>query len=131
VIDIPGNKADVITRMTAITTQQNFEAFCVNRLVYLESLRGISLKKSNIYIKTKAFLDNCKLYEIDQVIYDNTIEFSRFCKSKGITLKGGCEAIDFVHFMTAKYYELEILASDTDITEKLPSMYAEWQQAQS
>lgn len=60
--------------------------------------------------------------DIKPKIYEEAIQFSRYCHSKGIKLKGKCEAIDFLHFMTAKYYKLVIVSNDRDL-EKLERSY--------
>lgn len=63
-------------------------------------------------------------------IYEQTIQLSRYCRSQGISLKGKCEAIDFLHFVTAKYYELQLLSNDKDM-EKLEIMYLTWKESQN
>jgi len=37
-----------------------------------------------------------------------------FSKSKGISL-GKCEAIDYLHFITAKTYDMKIISHDGDM----------------
>jgi predicted nucleic acid-binding protein len=96
-------------------------AFFVNRLVYLESLRAIPSTHSKLYNATKTTLDMFVKIDMTQEIYDRTIEFARFCKSRGINL-GKCEAIDYLHFITAKHYKMEIISYDGDI-ERLQVAY--------
>ena len=56
----------------------------------------------------------------------DTKEFSRFCNTKlHFTLKGKCEAIDFLHFITAKYYDLKMISNDSDL-EKLDDAYVKF-----
>jgi hypothetical protein len=43
--------------------------------------------------------------------------FQDFAVPKRITLNGRCEAIDYLHFLTAKYYSFEILTNDADIAK--------------
>ncbi len=88
--------------------------FYTNRLVFMESLRAIPMDRKNLFNKTKSTLENFEKLEITQEIYDKSVEFARFCKSKGVSL-GKCEAIDFIHFITAKYYGLEIVSFDGDM----------------
>jgi predicted nucleic acid-binding protein len=88
--------------------------FYTNRLVFMESLRAIPMDRKNLFNKTKSTLENFEKLEITQEIYDKSVDFARFCKSKGVNL-GKCEAIDFIHFITAKYYGLEIVSFDGDM----------------
>lgn len=94
----------------------------INRLVMIESLRTIPNKNSKNFRESKIMLELFEALDIKQEIYDKTIAFSRFCKSKGIQLKGKCEVIDFLHFMTAKYYALEMITNDGDFS-KLETAY--------
>ena len=55
---------------------------------------------------------------------------NRFIESFTRTLnyiegKGKCEAIDFLHFITAKYNNLQIISNDKDF-EKLEKIYQEF-----
>lgn len=88
--------------------------FYINRLVFMESLRAIPLTHKNLYKKTLETLNSFEKLDITQDIYDKSVEFARFCKSKGINL-GKCEAIDYLHFITSKHYNLEIISFDGDI----------------
>ncbi len=98
--------------------------FYTNRLVFMESLRAIPMDRKNLFNKTKSTLENFEKLEITQEIYDKSVEFARFCKSKGVSL-GKCEAIDFIHFITAKYYGLEIVSFDGDMG-RLEEKYQEF-----
>lgn len=80
----------------------------------MESLRAIPLTHINLFDRTKETLESFEKLEIKQEIYDKSIEFARFCKSRGTNL-GKCEAIDYIHFITAKYYSLEIVSFDSDM----------------
>ncbi len=102
--------------------------FYINQLVYLESLRTIDIQKTKIFRTAQTLLNNFTILDMNQDIYDQTVQFSRFCRSQGILLKGKCEAIDFLHFMTAKYYQLELLSNDKDI-EKLKITYVTWKES--
>jgi len=102
--------------------------FYINQLVYLESLRTIDIQKTKIFGSAQTLLNNFTILDMNQDIYDQTVQFSRFCRSQGILLKGKCEAIDFLHFMTAKYYQLELLSNDKDI-EKLKIPYVTWKES--
>ncbi len=85
----------------------------INRLIYVESLRMVSDNAKFKYLKS--VLENFAFVEIYPEFYEKAIALSRYCMSKGITIKGRCAAIDFIHFITAKHYNLEILANDNDM----------------
>jgi hypothetical protein len=87
----------------------------------MESLRAIPLKRESLYIKTKELLDSLTKVDIKEETYFKGVAFARFCKSKGLNF-GKCEAIDFIHFITAKYYYLEIISNDKDL-DKLEEIY--------
>lgn len=114
-------KPEAINKLTPILENEDSEIF-VNRLVYLETLRTVKITHHKNFQYLKEVFSGFDVLDINQAIYDQAIELSRYCQSKGITLKGGCAAIDFVHFTTAKYYELEMLANDGDM-EKLADIY--------
>ena len=99
--------------------------FFINRLALLETLRGIKWVDTKKFQTLKSTLEIFTVVDIEQEIYDNAISFSRFCRSKGITLKGGCEAIDYLHFLTAKHYGFEILTNDRDMAA-LATIYPNW-----
>ena len=124
VIDLFKKKESTIKKITEIANNNNDYLF-INRLVYTESLRTIKLKDKNIFKKSKETLDSFEKLDITQEIYDKTINFSRFCVTKGVTLKGKCAIIDYLHFITAKYYNLEIISNDNDF-EKMEEKYKEY-----
>ena len=117
IIDIFNKKDDVLEKLEVISLDEDSEIL-INRLVYLEALRTIDRKNTKIFREAKNTLDSFEKVDIKQEIYDDTVEFSRFCKSKGIQIKGRCEAIDFLHFITSKYYNLVLISNDKDM-EKL------------
>ena len=102
----------------------------INRLVYLETLRTIRLTDKNIFRQTEQILNLFEILDVNQTIYEQAVSFSRFCKSKHISLKGKCEAIDFLHFLTTKYYELELLTCDRDMA-KLETVYPDWLESET
>lgn len=112
-----------IAKLQEIASNDSSELY-TNRLVYLESLRAIPLTHKKLFEATKETLESFEKLEITQEIYDKSIEFARFCKSKGINL-GKCEAIDYIHFITAKYYSLEIVSFDGDMN-RLEEKYQEF-----
>jgi predicted nucleic acid-binding protein len=124
IIDFLAKKPQAISKLLTIAQQGDSEIF-VNRLVYLETLRTIPVSNSRIFRDSKAVIDGFEFLDINQEIYDKSIDFSRYCQSKGITLKGKCAAIDFLHFITAKHYALELLSNDQDM-EKLADAYTGW-----
>lgn len=124
IIDFFDKKPEAIAKITEIATQEDSELF-VNRLIYLESLRTIPQSNSRIFLDSKAVFESFEFLDINQEIYDQAIGFSRYCRSKGIMLKGRCEAIDFLHFITAQYYQLELLSNDGDMA-KLVQHYPGW-----
>jgi len=112
-----------IAKLQELSLDETSE-FYTNRLVFMESLRAIPMDRKNLFNKTKSTLENFEKLEITQEIYDKSVEFARFCKSKGVSL-GKCEAIDFIHFITAKYYGLEIVSFDGDMG-RLEEKYQEF-----
>lgn len=114
-------KPEAINKLKPILENEESEFF-VNRLVFLETLRTVKITHHKNFQELKEVFAGFDVLDINQAIYDQAIELSRYCQSKGVTLKGGCAAIDFVHFTTAKYYELEMLANDGDM-EKLADIY--------
>ncbi|TAN70990.1 MAG: PIN domain-containing protein [Methylobacter sp.] len=117
-------KTEAINRLTPILEDEESEIF-VNRLVYLETLRTVKISSTKNFKELKEVFEGFTVLDINQAIYDQAVELSRYCQSQGITLKGRCAAIDFLHFATAKYYELELLANDGDM-EKLTGAYVQW-----
>ena len=102
-----------IEKIRNISSDKNSE-FYINRLVYMESLRAIPFKRTQLYKKTKETLNKFEMLDITQEIYEKSIKFARFCKSKGLNF-GKCEAIDYIHFITAKHYKLEMISNDKDM----------------
>ena len=113
-----------IGKLTPILVAEDSDIF-VNRLVYLETLRTVKLTHSKNFQELQAIFDGFTFLDINPSIYQQAISLSRYCQSKGISLKGRCAAIDFLHFATAKYYQLELLANDADM-DKLLSVYPDW-----
>ena len=129
IIDILDKKEDVLDKLEAISLEENSEIL-INRLVYLEVLRTIRFRDKRVFREAKLTLDSFEKLDIKQNIYDKTVEFSRFCHSKGIKIKGKCEAIDFLHFMTAKYYNLVMVSNDGDMP-KLEDAYVKFLKTQN
>ena len=115
---------EAMERVRQVFSEDDAEFF-INRLALLETLRGIKWVDTKKFQTLKSTLEIFTVVDIEQEIYDNAISFSRFCRSKGITLKGGCEAIDYLHFLTAKYYGFEILTNDRDMAA-LATIYPDW-----
>lgn len=125
IIDFLAKKPDAIEKITNIANDEDSELF-INRLVNLESLRTIPMQNSKIFKQAKEVLEGFEKLEINQEIYEKTIEFSRFFKTKKHqSLKGKCEAIDLLHFITAKHYGLELISYDKDFV-KLELFYSEF-----
>ena len=120
---IDKKKPEAISKLNAVLMDEASEVF-VNRLVYLETLRTVKLSNSKNFTALKSVFENFETLDITQAIYDQAIALSRYSQSKGITLKK-CAAIDFLHFMTAKYYRLEMLGYDGDM-EKLAVIHSDW-----
>jgi predicted nucleic acid-binding protein len=117
---------DTTSKLTAILQNSDHEIF-YNGLVYLETLR--TTLDINTFRELKSAFEFFKLAEINQSIYDNAMEFSRYCRSQPTPIKlakGKCEAIDLIHFMTAKYYGLELLSKDCKDMQKLAQAHTEW-----
>jgi predicted nucleic acid-binding protein len=124
IIDLLNNNEDTKKKLKAIISEEGSELF-INRLVLTEALRTIDFKASNKFKKSEIKLDLFQKVDIKTEIYDEAIRFSRFCHSKGVKLKGKCEAIDFLHFITAKYYNLNIVTNDKAF-DKLEKEYIEF-----
>jgi len=117
--------SEAIAKMKAIT-QEDAPEFYINRLVKLESLRAIPLTHKKLYTKTEETINLFREVEIKPSIYSEAIAFSRFCKSKGLNF-GKCEAIDYLHFITAKDYNLTLISFDGDM-EKLEEIYPKFKE---
>lgn len=125
IIDFLNKKSEAIEVITSIANDEESEIF-INQLVNLESLRTIPVQNTNIFNKAKEVLEGFEKVEINHEIYEKTIEFSRFFKTvKHQSLKGKCEAIDLLHFITAKHYNLELITYDKDF-ERLETIYQEF-----
>ena len=124
IIDLLNKDEEAQEKIKAIALEDDSEIY-INRLVYMESLRTIHKEHTKKFIDAKATLDTFEQQEISPSIYEKSIDFSRYCHSKGIKLKGKCEAIDFLHFMTAKHYKLKIVTNDGDF-DKLETAYSEY-----
>ena len=125
IIDLLGQdkklKEKAVKQLKELALKEDSEFF-VNRLVTIESLRTIHFTHKERFREAKEKLQYFRQVDIRPQIYNDAIFFSRFCHSKGIKLKGKCEAIDFLHFITAKYYNLKIISNDGDML-KLESAY--------
>ena len=121
IIDFLNKDEQAIKTIEEIAQDEESEIF-INRLVCIESLRTIHFDNRNIFRKAKETIEVFEKVEIKHEVYDRAIDFSRYCKSKGVQLKGRCEAIDFLHFITAKYYGLTIVTNDKDF-DKLELAY--------
>ncbi len=118
-----------------------FESICGNNseffysgLVYAEALRKAPEKLLDannnevldkdgksilIFEELKAAFDNFECLEITRSIFFDAKKLARYCYLQKIkATKGRCELIDFVHFVTSKHYNLEMLTRDSDM-EKL------------
>ena len=124
IIDFLNKNEDAIKKITDIAKKDDSSIY-VNRLIVLESLRTIHFDSKKIFREHKEKLNLFEQLDILPCIYEKAILFSRYCHSKGIKLKGRCEAIDFLHFITAKYYNLIVITNDKDF-DKLEIMYKEF-----
>lgn len=124
IIDFLEKKVEAKEQLKNLALEEGSKLF-INRLVVLESLRTIHFKHKKIFREAEEKLDLFEIVNIKQEIYDRAIKFSRFCYSKGIKLKGRCEAIDFLHFITAKYYNLTMVTNDNDMS-KLEDAYVKF-----
>ena len=125
IIDLLDNKKEAKEQIKALLLEENSELF-INRLVLVETLRTIHFTHSKKFREAEKKLEWFQKVNIKPKIYNEAIEFSRFCHSKGRgVLKGKCEAIDYLHFITAKYYELEMVSNDGDMP-KLEEQYIKY-----
>ena len=112
-------------QLERILLDEDNEVF-INRLVLVETLRTIHFTHKRKFREAESTLESFEKLDIKDDIYIEAIEFSRFCNTKlHFTLKGKCEAIDFLHFITAKYYDLEMISNDRDL-EKLEESYVKF-----
>jgi predicted nucleic acid-binding protein len=124
IIDLLNNEEEAKKQIKLLILEDNSELY-INRLVLVESLRTIHFKQKKVFREAEQKLELFMQVDIQPQIYDDAIAFSRFCHSKGVKLKGKCEAIDFLHFMTAKHYKLEIVSNDGDMP-KLEEQYVKY-----
>ncbi len=125
IIDFLNKQDKAIQKLAEIASQNDSELY-VNRLVSLESLRTIPMQNTKIFKNAQKTLESFETLDMNPEIYNNAIDFSRFFKTvKHQSLKGKCEAIDMLHFMTAKYYNLELITYDADF-EKLENVYIDF-----
>ncbi len=121
IIDLLKNKPETQKKIIEISSDDTSELY-INRLVYIECLRNIKYQDSKIFKQAVATLNIFEKLDINQAIYDEAIEISRYCQMNGVTLKGKCAVIDFIHFITAKHYNLNIISNDKDL-EKIEEQY--------
>ena len=130
IIDLLSNKEEAEEakeRLKSLLSEENSELF-VNRLVVLETLRTIHFDYKKVFREAEEKLKLFRQVEIKPSVYNEAIAFSRFCHSKGVNLKGKCEAVDFLHFMTAKHYNLAMVSNDEDF-DKLEKVYIDFTSA--
>ena len=125
IIDLLRKDNDTVEKIIEIVSDNESELY-INKLVAIESLRTIHFEHTKIFQEAKLILDMFEHLEINPQIYDKSIDFSRYCHSKGVKLKGKCEAINFLHFITAKHYNLTIISNDKDF-EKLEQIYIKFE----
>jgi len=121
IIDFMNKKPDAIQQIIKLANNEDAELF-INRLVLTEALRTIPQVNKKVFREAQETLTSFNLVDIQHEIYETAISFSRFAKAEGISLKGKCAAIDFINFITAKKYGLEITSNDKDIP-KLELIY--------
>jgi len=124
IIDLLNNDEEAKRQLKALFLQEGSELF-INRLIVMETLRTIHFQHKKVFREAEKKLTLFRQVDIKPKIYKDAVAFSRFCHSKGIKLKGKCEAIDFLHFITAKYYTLEIVSNDGDMP-KLEDAYVKF-----
>ena len=124
IIDLLNNDEEAKRQLKVLFLQEGSELF-INRLIVMETLRTIHFDHKKVFREAEKKLTLFRQVDIKPKIYKDAVAFSRFCHSKGIKLKGKCEAIDFLHFITAKYYTLEIVSNDGDMP-KLEDAYAKF-----
>jgi len=124
IIDLLNNDEEAKRQLKVLFLQEGSELF-INRLIVMETLRTIHFDHKKVFREAEKKLTLFRQVDIKPKIYKDAVAFSRFCHSKGIKLKGKCEAIDFLHFITAKYYTLEIVSNDGDMP-KLEDAYVKF-----
>lgn len=121
IIDFLNQDKNATQKLIGLASTEGTELF-ISRLVLTEALRTIPLENKKIFRNALETLQLFGLVEIKHDIYETAIALSRFAKSKGISLKGRCEVIDFINFVVAKHYSLEIITKDADF-QKLETLY--------
>ena len=112
-------------QLLEILAEESSDVF-INRLVLVEALRTIHFTHKKRFREALSTLELFEKLDIKDDVYSEAIKFSRFCNTKlHFTLKGKCEAIDFLHFITAKYYDLKMISNDGDL-EKLENAYVKF-----
>jgi len=124
IIDLLNNDEEAKRQLKALFLQEGSELF-INRLIVMETLRTIHFDHKKVFREAEKKLTLFRQVDIKPKIYKDAVAFSRFCHSKGIKIKGKCEAIDFLHFITAKYYDLIIVSNDGDMS-KLEGTYSKF-----
>ena len=124
IIDFLANNEEAKAQLKALFLQEDSELF-INRLIVMETLRTIHFNHKKVFREAEEKLTLFQQLDIKPKVYEKAIEFSRFCHSKGIKIKGKCEAIDFLHFITAKHYKLEMVSNDGDMS-KLEDAYVKF-----
>jgi len=82
IIDLLDNKKEAKERIKALLLEESSELF-INRLVLVESLRTIHFKHKKVFREAEKKLELFMQVNIQPKIYEEAIEFSRFCHSKG------------------------------------------------
>jgi len=121
IIDLLNNDEEAKRQLKALFLQEGSELF-INRLIVMETLRTIHFNHKKVFREAEKKLTLFRQVDIKPKIYKDAVAFSRFCHTKGVKIKGKCEAIDFLHFITAKYYNLKIISNDGDMP-KLEGAY--------
>jgi len=117
IIDLLDNKEEAKEQLKSLVLEDGSELF-INRLIVLETLRTIHFNHKKVFREAEEKLKLFRQVDIRPIIYNEAIAFSRYCHSKGRgVLKGKCEAIDYLHFMTSKYYNLIMVSNDKDMNE--------------
>ena len=124
IIDLLNNDEKAKAQLKALFLEEESELF-INRLIVMETLRTIHFNHKKVFREAEKKLTLFRQVDIKPKIYKDAVAFSRFCHSKGIKIKGKCEAIDFLHFITAKYYDLIIVSNDRDMS-KLEGTYSKF-----
>ncbi len=87
IIDFLDKKEEAIEQLKALALEEESELF-INRLVLVETLRTIRFSHKKIFREAKEKLSFFRKVDIEPRIYEEAIQFSRYCHSKGVKLKG-------------------------------------------